>query len=479
MKIRRLSLGVMVLLVSTTGLTFFVKKVDFSRLWVELTAEQAAKDRINIPSLAPLVERTSKAVILINTEVKQAANQMQMEGIPPELYRYFGQQPQIQPERKAQGQGSGFLIHPSGLALTNFHVIEGATSIKVRVGEELQDYEAEVVGSDAATDVALLRIKSKKANWPFIPLGKSHDLRVGDFVVATGAPQGLQGSYSFGIVSALGRRDVAPSGRQGLYDFIQTDAAINFGNSGGPLINLTGEAVGINTAISAQGQNIGFAIPIDQVKQMLPALEGKGKVSRSWLGVRIQDIAPEVAKELGLTTANGALVREVIPGGPADKAGIKAGDVIVEFDNISIKTSSSLQSLAGLAGVDKIISLKVMREGKPKALSMKLEKMQEENQSADEKPSSTDSMWNELGMQVTEVDPKVGIKGAYVSKVGVDSFAQRIGIEVKDIIVKVNGKEIDSAKTLTNVIKNTKSGGVIRLHLRRGNATIFVIFPKP
>jgi len=316
MKIGRLSLIIMATMVATASTAFLVKSKDFSKLWVELSPEQAAKESISIPSLAPLVERTKKAVILVHTEMKEQSNQLQGEGIPPEFFRFFGQQPQMQqPEQKPQGQGSGFIIHPSGLALTNHHVIENAVTIKVQVGEEIQDYEATVIGSDAATDVALIQIKSSRNDWPTIPLGSSHDLKVGDFVVATGAPLGLQSSFSFGIVSALGRRDIAPSGRKGLYDFIQTDTAINLGNSGGPLLNLRGEGIGINTAVVSRGNGIGFAIPIDQVKQMLPALQEKGKVVRSWLGVRIQDVAPEIAKELGLSTAAGALVREVIPGG--------------------------------------------------------------------------------------------------------------------------------------------------------------------
>lgn len=477
MRIRKLSILISTLLVSTAAFTFFV--ADHSRLWKELSPAQCENAKINIPSLAPLVERTRKAVILITTEVKQQGNNMQMEGVPPEFYRFFGLQPQQQPERRAQGQGSGFLIHPSGLALTNFHVIEGASSIKIRIGDELKDYEATVIGSDAATDVALIRIKGKKEDWNYIPLGSSHDLRVGDFAVASGAPQGLQGSFSFGIISALGRRDVAPSGRNGLYDFIQTDAAINFGNSGGPLLNLAGEVIGINTAISAQGQNIGFAIPIDQVKQMLPALEGNGKVSRSWLGVRIQDIAPEVADELGLATANGALVREVIPSGPAAKAGVKAGDVIVEFDGVTINTASSLQSLAGLAGVDKVISLKVMRDGKPVSLSMKLEKMQEETEAPVEKNENTDALWNAFGIQISDADPKLGVKGAQIKKISPNSFGQRLGFEANDVVTRFNGKRIESAKTFNSALAAIKSGGVIKLHLRRGNAEIFLIFPKP
>lgn len=479
MTIKRLSWICALLFIATGSFAFWPKVVDYSKLWTQLSPEKAQQERINIPSLKPLVERTRNAVILVTTEIKQQTNQAQLDGIPPEFYRYFGQQPPVMPERKAVGLGSGFIIHPSGLALTNFHVIEGATSIKVQIGEDLKEFSATVVGSDRNTDVALLQIKSNKNDWPAIPLGSSHDLSVGDFVVAAGAPLGLSSSFSFGIISARGRREIAPSGRQGLYDFLQSDTAINQGNSGGPLLNMSGEAVAMNTAISAQGQGLGFSIPIDQIKQMLPALKEKGKVSRSWLGVRIQDVSEEAAKALGLSTAHGALVAEVVAGGPAEKAGIKPGDVVTEFDGKVIRSAASLQSLAGLAGAGKISSIKVMREGKSLNLSLKLEEMAQEKEEPTSKPESENSALKDLGMQVGDAPAKSGVQGAQINKLNQDSLAQRLGFELNDIIISVNDKRISSAKDLMNMLKNVKKGGMLKVLLRRGNSTIFTIFPKP
>ncbi len=455
-------------------------------LWTELTSQEQNVDRINLPSFAPLVKRVAPAVLVVTTEsvVKQSKQQL-----PPEIersplrdfYRFFGPQGggQGMPEQKTKGQGSGFIIHPSGYALTNAHVVDGATTISVKVGKELKTYEAEVIGADTNTDVALIKLKSDRKDWPVIPLGSSNTLEVGDFAVAIGNPLGLELSVSMGIVSARGRRDIHPSGHTGLYDFIQIDNPINPGNSGGPLLNLMGEAVGINTAISAQGQGIAFAIPIDQVKQILPQLKATGQVSRSWLGVQIQEVTPELAKISGLTSPHGALIREVLHDSPAKKAGIEAGDIVTEFEGKTVESSGSLQVMAGLAGVGKTVQLTLYRDGKPRKVSLLLEEMPKEGKVASTTPkqNGSNTAIDALGMEVANAAN--GIEGALITKVDQQSIAAYSGIEPNDVIIKLNNSMIKNAAALVKLVKDAPKDSILRIYLKRGKSTFFVAFNKP
>jgi serine protease Do len=259
-----------------------------------------------------------------------------------------------------EGLGTAFVYDPSGLIITNNHVIENATDIQVII--QNKEMKATVVGRDAPTDIAVLRVDEK--NLPYLPLGDSETARVGDWVVAIGNPYGLSHTVSAGIVSAKGRtgNDVRGLGDgTGYYNFIQTDASINPGNSGGPLLDMSGRVVGINTAIRARANNIGFAIPINMVKELLPRLVTEGKVRRSAIGIRVSSLLDEDASRLGLKDTGGALVRTVLPGGPADKAGLQVDDVITAIDGEAVPGPEKLRWTASLAGVGKTVSLKVTR----------------------------------------------------------------------------------------------------------------------
>ncbi len=438
-------------------------------LWVELTPEQAKSSIIPIPSLAPLVNRVKPAVLVVTTEsVTQPNRQLQL---PPGFEDFFRmpQQPQ-----KSTGLGSGFIIHPSGLAVTNNHVIEGATKIKIKVGGDLKEYDGEVIGTDPDTDIALIQIKSDKKDWPVIPLGSSTAMQVGDFAMAIGNPLGLEHSISFGPISARGRRDIQPSGKRGLFDFMQLSAPINPGNSGGALLNMSGEVVGINTAISASGQGIAFAIPIDQVKHVLPQLKKNGKASRSGMGVKIENVSSDLAKELGLPYAQGALVREVVPNSAASKAGIQPGDIITEFDGKAIEDASSLQLEAGLAGVGKSAPLKVFRDGNYLTLRITLEALNKEEplKQADRKSLE------ELGINVANYKEQT-LQGAKVVEVNPQSLAAMAGIEKDDVIVKVNNQPIKDAESLAALVKKAPQKAILRILIRRQNSTIFVVLQKP
>ncbi len=452
-------------------------KVLANSLWTELPPEDATRMRINIPSLAPLVKRSEPAVLVVTTE---AVVKQDPRGIPPGFgpfggfFPFFSPNGQM-PERHAKGQGSGFMIHPSGLALTNYHVVEGATSISVKVGSSLKTYQAEVVGSDADNDVALIKLKSDKKDWPVIPLGNSAAAEIGDFAVAIGNPLGLELSVSMGIISQRGRRDVHPSGRSGLYDFMQISVPINPGNSGGPLLNLAGEVIGINTAVSAGGQGIAFTIPIDQVKRILPQLKETGSVKRSYLGVRIQNVSPEVAKAMGLPYAQGALVSEVVAGSPAHKAGILAGDIIMEFDGKVVDDASSLQVMAGLAGVGKSFPLSIVRTGKTKMVKITLEALPKNDKapSANATPGQKTTL-EDLGVALGNAN-----NGVSVVEVAPQSIAALAGIEAGDVIVQLNDKPVKSVAAFVDMVKAVPKDGVLQIYLKRGQATIFVAFQKP
>ncbi|MFO0675526.1 MAG: trypsin-like peptidase domain-containing protein [Polyangiaceae bacterium] len=304
-------------------------------------------------SFAPIAKRADPSVVTVNT----VGEEVESHGI----LRGGGR------HRELKGLGTGFIVDKSGIIVTNNHVIEGAGSITITLSDEKQ-FPAKVVGTDPATDIAVVRIEAK--DLPVLPFGDSTTMDVGDWVVAIGNPFGLSHTVSAGIISAKGRtKDQVELGDpSGYYDFIQTDASINPGNSGGPLLNLAGEVIGINTAIrGGNAQNIGFAIPVNMLKQLLPMLLRDGHVTRSALGVRIRDVrelSPEDRATLKLESDKGAVIESVGSGGPADKAGLTPADVIVAFDGNPVERGTHLQWLASTAGVGRTVTLRVSRAGK-------------------------------------------------------------------------------------------------------------------
>jgi serine protease Do len=329
-----------------------------------------ANAQLRPDSFVGVVEAARPAVVNISTLRGQVARGP--DPLREFLERYFGERV---PEEPVQSLGSGVIIDPSGLVLTNNHVIEGAQMIMVRLADE-REIEAQVVGRDRRTDLALLRLRGR-GEFPTARLGDSDALRVGEWVVAIGNPFGLEQTVTAGIVSAKGRVIGA-----GPYDdFIQTDAAINPGNSGGPLLNTRGEIVGINSAIFSQtggSVGIGFAIPINVAKELLPQLKAKGRVARGWLGIAIAPLTPEVAKRLNLPARRGALVGEVVRRGPAELAGIRPGDLIVAFDGKRIDRVNDLPRLAARTPVGTEVAVQVLREGREITVKVKLGELPEE-----------------------------------------------------------------------------------------------------
>ncbi|MBI4489979.1 MAG: DegQ family serine endoprotease [Deltaproteobacteria bacterium] len=390
--------------------------------------------------------------------------------------KFFGGPFPRGPQRQ-KSLGSGFIIDRDGSILTNNHVVENAQKIVVKLADE-QEFEAKVIGKDPKTDIAVIKINTRN-NLPAATLGDSDRLEVGEWVLAIGNPFGLDNSVTSGIVSAKGRHIGA-----GPYDnFIQTDASINPGNSGGPLINLHGEVVGINTAIfSRTGGNIGigFAIPINLVKELLPQLKGKGKVTRGYLGVLIQKVTPEIAESLGLDKARGALVANVSKDGPADRSGVKVGDVIVEFDGKEIKESNDLPLVVARTPVEKRVRLKVLRDKKEVALSVTVGEMK------DEQVVASPAEKGALGLTVQKVTPQIaeslGLErpeGVVITAVEPGSPGDEAGLRRGDVILEIDRKPVRSLADYGKAMGETKKGKGILFLVRRGESTLFLALKPP
>ncbi len=380
---------------------------------------------------------------------------------------------------EGQGQGSGFVITTDGYALTNNHVIEKAQEIVAVLGDGRR-FSARVVGADPSSDVALIQLMGA-SGLQILPLGDSDRLRVGDWAVAIGSPLGLQSTVTAGIVSATGRRKVNP-GHQKLYsNFIQTDASINPGNSGGPLLNTAGEVIGINTAINRMGQGIGFAIPINMVKTILPRLRAEGFVRRSWIGIMIQELDRDLARSFGLEQAAGALVTDVVTGGPGDRAGLRPGDVILALDTHKIENSEDLPWLASVAGVKREVVLTVWRDAAQRKVRLQLAEMPgapaaPPANAAPEVPAKREG----YGLEVRPL-PREGRDdpgGVVVMRIASWSPAHSSGLLPGDVIVEVGGKPVVGMDDFHKLLKERPRSGVHRVKVRRARSTWFFAFPQ-
>jgi serine protease Do len=440
----------------------------------------------NAPAtFADLADKLSPTVVNIYTTqtVKASRSPHDMfngQDIPEPFRRFFGlpspnEQEQPQREQKRTSLGSGVIISKDGYIVTNNHVVENADSINVRL-TNFEEYDAKIIGRDPKTDLALLKIAPKNG-LPAIAFGDSDKLRVGDWVMAIGNPFGFEQTVTAGIVSGKGR-----SLGSGPYEnFIQTDASINPGNSGGPLYNLMGEMVGINTAIySRSGGNIGigFAIPANMAKNVINQLKEHGTVVRGWLGVMIQPVTPELAAQFKLERPIGALVGEVSPGSPAEKAGIKAGDVIVEFNGKEISQMSMLPNLVAETPVGGKADITLYRKGILKKIPVIIAKLNEEQLAASEQ---ADSLNKSLGLEVQDLTPEIaaalGITdkhGVLVTGVEPYSPAAYAGLRKGDLILEVNQKPVRDVKDLLNELKGKKAKSTVSFFIKRDGRTRFL-----
>ena len=440
---------------------------------------------------ANLVEKLSPSVVNVFTvqKPKPTNNQVPFDNIPPQFRDFFKnlppgfpfgpqqQQPSPQDEERPQALGSGFVIDSSGYIVTNNHVIEQANEIKVKFQDETE-LEAELIGTDKLTDLALLKVKPKKP-LAYVNFADSDKARVGHSVIAIGNPFGLGGTVTSGIISAF-NRDI----NAGPYDsFIQTDASINRGNSGGPLFNLEGEVLGINTAIfspTGGSVGIGFSIPANLAKPIIEQLKKFGKTQRGWLGVRIQEITPDIAKSLGLKNEEGVLISMVNPGEPAEKGGLKAGDVILEFNGKKIKDVKSLQRTVADSAVESKAKVKVWRNKKIKSFTVKLGELEKFSEADQEKSEGDDNVSDneieleKIGLRFLGLNSELrkkynlpsNLKGVVITAVKRDSFASRAGLTVGSVISQISQNSVTSAEEAKKIFDDSSKKGLESLLLQ-------------
>ena len=433
-------------------------------------------------SFADIADRVNPAVVSItSTETvkpKGGRGKTPFHGDPfefffgPEQRRRFA--PEEEPRLEVSG-GSGFLISDDGYILTNYHVVEDATKIKVNLSGDRRDYVAEVIGADPSTDIALIRVKTDK-KLPSLSLGDSDVMRVGDWVMAVGNPLNYDHTVTVGVVSAKGRvlRDLSRD--FSLDNFIQTDAAINFGNSGGPLVNMGGEVVGVNTAISSVGQGIGFAVPINVAKGIMEQLKTKGKVSRGYLGIELAEITPDLQEAFG--TEKGALVNSVKPHLPAEEAGIKRGDVIVAVDGKTVESTSEVVRLVSAKEPGSTVKLTVLRNGKEMTLNAKLADrsqyvLKEASETEEHGGKSEEPNERKLGISVDDLTPEVldkldlpdETKGVLVTRVSRVSEGFEKGLGEGDVITEVNRVPIKTVSEYRRELGKVKEGGLVVLYV--------------
>jgi serine protease Do len=446
--------------------------------WSELPAQQAhfakAQAAQMLPDFSDLAAKLSPAVVNISSEEGG-------EPSPGGAETPRGKAPhnpfeEFTPHSKSLG--SGFIITKDGYILTNDHVIADADKVTVST-QDGQQYIAKVVGRDEKTDVALIKINPKH-ELPVAPLGNSDECRVGQWVMAIGNPFGFDHSVTVGVISAKGR--FIP----GNYDeFIQTDASINPGNSGGPLIDLHGSVVAVNSAIythTGLNMGIGFAIPVNLVKQELTQLRTTGKVTRGWLGVYIQKITPELAESLGLPNSNGALVAEVLKNGPAKTAGIERGDVITEYDGQPVTDSRELPLLVGRTPIGHTATVKLIRRGKPEEIKITITQSHEEEVATAETPEKhAPGTASEFGLYVKELSPELaqelGIQsrsGVVISSVQPGSRADEAGLRARDVILEVNRETVGDVNSYQRAMKAGAKGKIVLLLVKRGDSTIYI-----
>lgn len=428
-------------------------------------------------SFSELSERVKPAVVNISTTKTYKGKGMggQFGRSPFNDYfgdeffnRFFGDIPDR--DFKQRSLGSGFIISDDGYIFTNNHVVENTDKILVKISDG-KEYEAKIIGTDSKTDIALIKIKPDN-NLPTVDIGDSDTLKVGEWVIAIGNPFGLEQTVTAGIVSAKGRVIGA-----GTYDnFIQTDASINPGNSGGPLFNMQGKVIGINTAIVAQGQGIGFAIPINMAKSILADLKTKGKVTRGWLGISIQDISEDIAKSINYKDKKGVLVTDVFKDDPADKAGIKVGDIITEINGKTIKDTHELLLTTAALHVGDNATVKIIRDGREMSLKINVAERKDKPETALAQGSG-----GYFGISVQELTKdlakQLGISqntGLIVTNVEEGSPADNVGIQQHDIIIQVNKIKVSSLKQYNAEMTKSVQKKSVMLLIKRGNSNFFV-----
>ncbi len=440
-----------------------------------------------LPDFTDLVEKNSKAVVNISTTITESQRIPGIgrggevpEDVPEELREYFEKffegTPNAPEEFERSASGSGFVISSDGHVVTNHHVVEGASEVIVRLSDR-REYKAEVIGSDKSSDIALLKITAEKLS--VVKLGDSKKLKQGEWVLAIGSPFGLDYSVTAGIVSAKGRS--LPG--ENYVPFIQTDVAINPGNSGGPLFDMDGKVVGINSQIYSRTggfMGLSFSIPVELMMDVVDQLKTNGKVTRGWLGVIIQPVSSDLAKSLGMLTPSGALVNRVYENSPAEKAGLKQRDVIMEFDGEIIPDSASLPPVVGTTPVGSASKVTILRDGKRVTLPITIEALpDEENLASLDGGQPPIEDLGELNLKLRPLTPEELAdfevdSGLYVEGV-VRGPAEEAGIVPGDVLVSIKNTELDSVATLNDLIEKHDQSKPLDVLVKRGSGYLFLV----
>ena len=458
--------------------------LNAAQIWEESSGAASGAQPV-VPAFVELSKHLKPAVVNISskqTEGKPAPSRSPFGGEENDPFqeffdRFFGGRGGGSRRRQRPSLGSGFIINATGFIVTNNHVVEGATEIKVTLATQ-EEFDATLVGRDPKTDLALIKVNSPKP-LPTVPLGSSDTLEVGEWVLAIGNPFGFGHTVTSGIVSAKGRIIGA-----GPYDdFIQTDASINPGNSGGPLFNMRGQVIGINTAIISGGQGIGFAIPINLAKEVLLQLHTKGSVTRGWLGVAIQRISPDLLKAFNLDDTHGALVSDVVADGPAAKAGLQRGDVIIEFQGHKVQDSTELPRMVAAIAPGTKVQVEVLRAGKKMTVPVTLGTLTDDKETvAKLQPSDVEES---IGLRVETITPELArslrldnAKGVVVSRVTPDSPAAEAGVQRGDVVREVNRQPVTDLESYADATSRlTPNTPALFLLERRGSSLYVALKP--
>lgn len=471
------------LLVITSGLTCMLLLFTFFVFSGDATqAQEDTKQQLRGLSQAfrDVVKEVGPAVVYISTEqtVKSRRTPEQYRDFFGDEFfrRFFGDTPRER-EYKQRGLGSGFITSEDGYILTNNHLVTNADKIKVTLADK-REFTATIVGTDPKSDVAVIKIESE--NLPIVKLGDSDTIEVGDWAIAIGTPYGLQQTVTAGIISAEGRSNI---GINDYEDFIQTDAAINPGNSGGPLVNIESEVIGINTAIFSRSggyQGIGLAIPINMAKHIQESLITKGKVVRGWLGVIIQPVTQEIARRFELKEATGTLIGDVLKDSPAERAGVKRGDVIISFDGQPIDSPNTLKNVVAATTVDKKVKVVVIRNGKEETLKVKVGELPSDLQASTVTPSEETT--TQFGLRVQELTPEIADQlgygddeGVVISDVEPGSPASEAGLRRGDLIKEINRTPIKSLADYNKATASIDEDKSFLALIKRGDNTLYIV----
>ena len=457
-------------------------------LWSAPVLAQEGKSALQTlqDAFVQVAQSVKPAVVNVSTTQRPRPQEgRQAPQVPPQFREFFGDDFFERffggaPQRERRSLGSGVIVDKRGYILTNNHVIEQADEIEVHLSDK-RKFTATVVGKDPKTDLAVIKIAAPD-DLPVAKLGDSTKIRIGEWAMAIGNPFGLDQTVTVGVISAIGRSDVGITTYE---DFIQTDASINPGNSGGPLVNLNGEVVGINTAIVASGRGIGFAIPISMAKEIKDRLISQGKVVRGWLGVGIQELSEELAAQFGVKPEDGVLVGNVMKGGPAERAGLKSGDIIQEFNGTKIGSVHQLQREVAEASVGSQGQLKVLRDKQVTTLSVVLGE-QPSDVAAAEPESAPVAPADRFGLTVQDLTPELrnqfrmtSVDGIIVSSVAEGGAAARGGVRPGDLITEANREPVKNTRDFSRILGQVKRGQNLLLLVRRdGNSRFVVLSPK-